>query len=163
MDGVGSEPNRAESRRVNDLTAERFLADYKIRVDHEVPFGEVDMLQHVNNVAYAEWAERIRSIFFADVIGEDIRSERGMIIARHDLHYLAPVAYREKLAIGGRITRWGTKSFEFETVVWSYASERAVFRAVATLVAYDYRRTCSIAVPGEWRERVAAFQGPLAS
>lgn len=128
-----------------------FDAAYRVQREHEVPFGEVDMLRHVNNAAYVEWAERIRSIYFADVFGEDITGERGMIIARHDLHYLAPVAYRERVVIGCRVVRFGTKSFEIETAVWSTDRAQIVFRALATLVAYDYTRGASIAVPPAWR------------
>lgn len=140
------------------MTADEFMQTYALTYEHEVEFGEIDMLRHVNNVRYAVWAESIRSIYLADVIGEDIWGRRGMIIARHDLHYEAPVRYRDRITVGGRISRIGTKSFDFETGVWVRARKARAFRAVATLVAYDYEAERSIAIPEAWRTKITAFE-----
>jgi acyl-CoA thioester hydrolase len=125
--------------------------------EHEVEFREIDLLRHVNNIRYAEWAETMRSLYFDDVFGSSFFDDQSVIIARHDLHYDAPVAYRERVLVGGGVERWGTKSFDFVTVVFSLSAARQVFHATATLVAYDYRRNATIAVPPVWRERVAAL------
>lgn len=140
------------------MTAEEFAHTYALTYEHEVEFGEIDMLRHTNNVRYAVWAETIRSVYLADVIGEDIWGRQGMIIARHDLHYEAPVRYRDRLTIGGRITRLGKKSFDFETAVWVQARALRAFRAVATLVAYDYESERSIHLPEDWRTKIIAFE-----
>lgn len=115
------------------------------------------MLAHVNNVRYCEWAEHVRCTYFANVIGEDITGTTGVILAKHDMQYLKMVRYREKVIIGGRVTRWGGKSFDFVTEVWSEGLAHCVFRSTAVLVAYDYSAATTIAVPGEWRRRVAQF------
>lgn len=115
------------------------------------------MLAHVNNVRYVEWAETIRCNYFADVIGADITGSTGAILAKHELEYLNMVRYREIVIIGGRVVRWGSKSFDFRTEVWSAAQSRCVFRSTAVLVAYDYAAGASIVVPEEWKRRVEAF------
>jgi acyl-CoA thioesterase FadM len=118
------------------------------------------VLGHVNNVRYCEWAEHVRCTYFADVIGEDITGSTGAILAKHDLQYLNMVRYREKIVIGGRVTRWGGKSFDFVIEVWSEALAQCVFRSTAVLVAYDYAAATTIAVPAVWRERVTEFDSP---
>lgn len=113
------------------------------------------MLGHVNNVRYCEWAEHARCTYFADVIGEDITGSTGAILAKHDMQYLNMVRYREHVVIGARISRWGGKSFDFETVVWSEDEARCVFRSTAVLVAFDYAAQATIAVPAQWKVRVS--------
>jgi acyl-CoA thioesterase FadM len=81
--------------------------------------------------------------------------DESVIIARHDQHYDAPVGYRDRVLVGGRVERLGTKSFDFVTWVWSIDDERIVFRSLAVLVAYDYATNASIAIPPAWRERLA--------
>lgn len=120
-------------------------------------FREIDVLGHVNNVRYCEWAEHARCIYFADVIGENIAGATGAILAKHDMHYLNMVRYRENVIIGGRITRWGGKSFDFVTEIWSETLSRCVFRSTAVLVAYDYSAASTIAVPEHWRGRAEEF------
>jgi len=114
------------------------------------------MLRHVNNIRYADWAEWLRSRYFEDVMGFHVLEDESVIIARHDMHYDAPVAYRDRVLIGGAVERLGTKSFDFATWVWSLDDERVVFHSLAVLVAYDYRANASIVIPTAWRERLAA-------
>ncbi len=140
------------------MTREEFEATYTLRFEHEVAFGEIDMMRHVNNVCYAVWAERIRTVYFGDVLGREILSSEGIILAQHDMTYEATVGYRERVLVGGRVMRWGTKSFDFETAVLVPARERRAFRSKALLVAYDYEANRSIPIPAVWRERVAAFE-----
>ncbi|HTW83261.1 MAG TPA: acyl-CoA thioesterase [Candidatus Sulfotelmatobacter sp.] len=140
------------------MTLADFESTYALRREREVELGEIDMLRHVNNVRYAVWAETIRSLYFADVLGRDIAGSTGMILAKHELHYESPVKYRERVIVGGRLLRFGTKSFDFETAAWSIAQERRVFRSLATLVAFDYDVERSIAVPDAWRAAARDFE-----
>lgn len=140
------------------MTSEEFEATYTLRYEHEVQFGEIDMMRHVNNVRYAVWAETLRTVYFHDVLERDVTSSEGMILARHDMTYEAMVRYRERVTIGGRISRWGTKSFDFETAVFVPARALLAFRSLALLVAYDYYANRTIAIPAAWRTAVAAFE-----
>jgi acyl-CoA thioester hydrolase len=140
------------------MTREEFEATYTLRFEHKVEFGEIDMMRHVNNVVYAVWAERVRTSYFGDVLEREILSGEGIILAQHDMTYEATVGYREHVLLGGRVVRWGTKSFDFETAVLVPAREQRAFRSKALLVAYDYDAGQSIAIPAAWRERVAAFE-----
>lgn len=142
---------------MDTMTLESFRSAFRLNYVHEVEFREIDMLRHVNNVRYCEWAETIRCIYFADVIGEDLTGSTGAILAKHEMQYDNVVLLREKVIVGGRVARWGGKSFDFETHVWSLDRERRVFRSTAVLVAYDYVENRSIDVPPVWRERVEAF------
>ncbi len=121
-------------------------------------FADVDMLRHANNLAYARWAETLRTDYFADVLGETIGGERGIILARLEIVYEKPVAYREKVAIGGRVGRIGTKSFEFLSEVWSDDRGERCAKIACTLVAFDYVGNRTIPVPDEWRSKIDAFE-----
>jgi acyl-CoA thioester hydrolase len=123
-----------------------------------VPFGDVDMMRHVNNVAYLRWAETSRTEYFAEVLGEDILSTRGMILAKMGIDYLKPLVYRERVAIGCRVSRLGTKSFEIEHHVVSEDRDVVAATIGSTLVAFDYQSDRTIEIPARWREAIDAFQ-----
>ncbi len=125
-----------------------------------VPFSDCDMLRHVNNVAYVLWAEHIRCEYFIDVLGEDFMGERGMILAQLEVVYERPLLYRERVAIGCRVSRIGNKSFDFVCEVWSEDRELRSARLTTRMVAMNYETDRTIAVPDAWRERVAAFELP---
>ncbi len=136
------------------------LEAYRLRNLFRVPFSDIDMLGHANNTAYLRWAEAIRTEYLADVVGEFIGGERGMILAKITVTYESPIGYREPIAIGARVGRIGTKSFDFDHEIWS--DERGVRCATiaSTLVAMDYTTNTTIAVSEDWRARIAAYERP---
>jgi acyl-CoA thioester hydrolase len=126
-----------------------------------VPFADIDMMQHVNNVAYVRWAEMMRSEYFAQVMGVPINGDRGIIQASIDFTYERQLHYREKIAIGCRVPRLGTKSFDFEYEVWSVTNEHRAARGITAMVAYDFVARATIAIPQSWRDAIAAYEaGP---
>ncbi|GAC1548031.1 MAG: thioesterase family protein [Vulcanimicrobiaceae bacterium] len=134
------------------------LETYRLVNRFRVPFADIDMLGHANNTAYLRWAEAIRTEYLSDVLGEFIGGARGMILGRITAVYESPVGYREAVAIGCRVERVGTKSFDFAHEVWS--EDRAVrcTTIASTLVAMDYTTNATIAVPDDWRARIAAYE-----
>jgi acyl-CoA thioester hydrolase len=126
-----------------------------------VPFADVDMMQHVNNVAYIRWCETIRAEYFARVMNEPINGERGMIQANIHFTYERELHYREAAAIGIKISRVGTKSWDFSYEIWSESAGTRVAHGTTTVVAYDFVNRATIVIPQEWRDAIARFEtGP---
>ena len=141
------------------MTAQEFEATYAFRREREVEMSDLDVFRHVNNVRYAAWAESLRAAYVSDVLRRDMfAAGPGVILARHDLTYDVPLVWRERLRLGARLLRFGTKSFDIEMVVWSELQQRRAFRSLATLVAYDHGAGTSILVPLAWREAALAFE-----
>jgi acyl-CoA thioester hydrolase len=134
------------------------LEDFRLIDRFLVPFHAVDMLRHVNHAEYVVWAETSRARYMTEVLASDITGRFGGIIAKLVVDYERQLEYLEPVAIGCRVSRFGTKSFDMMHEVWT---ERAGTRAAvltATMVAFDYTANASIPVPPQWRERVAAFE-----
>jgi acyl-CoA thioester hydrolase len=126
-----------------------------------VPFADIDMMQHVNNVAYIRWAEMMRSEYFAQVMNEPINGERGIIQVTIDFTYERQLHYRERIAVGCRISRIGTKSWDFEYEIWSETHDHRAARSITTVVAFDFVSQTSIPIPQTWRDAIAAYErGP---
>ncbi|MBV8155767.1 MAG: thioesterase family protein, partial [Candidatus Eremiobacteraeota bacterium] len=121
----------------------------------------IDMMQHVNNVAYIRWCEMMRSEYFAQVMNLPINGERGIIQANIHFTYERQLRYRESIAIGCRISRIGTKSWDFEYEIWSVTHGHRAAAATTTMVAYDFVLQRTIVVPQEWRDAIGAYEaGP---
>jgi acyl-CoA thioester hydrolase len=126
-----------------------------------VPFADIDMMQHVNNVAYIRWTEMMRAEYFARVVGGTINGEQGMIQATINFTYERQLSYREHIAVGCKIPRIGTKSFDFSYEVWSEDQNHRAAHGITTMVAFDFVQNRTIALPESWRSAIAAFEaGP---
>lgn len=140
------------------------LEGYRYIDRFRVPFFEIDMLRHTNHIAYIRWAETARCAYFAEVLGEDITGRRGCIAARLEVDYRAPLEWREEVAVGCRISRFGNKSFDTEYEIWSQTAGTLAAYIFMKCVAYDYTKGASIVVPDEWRTLVAEYEPlPLAT
>lgn len=137
------------------------LEGFPLVMHFHVPFSDCDMLQHVNNVAYIRWCEIVRTEFFARVMGEDIRSDRGIIQANINFNYERQIEYRESIIVGVRVSRFGTKSMDFHYEIWSETHGHRAAHGTTAVVAYDFVNHRTIEVPQTWRDAVAASEaGP---
>ena len=126
-----------------------------------VPFADIDMMQHVNNVAYIRWAEMMRSEYFARVMNEPINGARGIIQATINFTYERQLHYRECIAVGCRISRIGNKSWDFAYEIWSETHGHRAAYGITTVVAYDFIAQATIQIPQSWRDAIAAYEaGP---
>ena len=137
------------------------LDGYPLVSRFSVPFADIDMMQHVNNVAYIRWAEMMRAEYFAQVMKGPINGERGMIQATIAFTYERQLKYRECIAVGCRVPRIGTKSFDFEYEIWSETHDYRAAHGITTVVAYDFVASASIVIPADWRNAIAEYEsGP---
>jgi acyl-CoA thioester hydrolase len=123
-----------------------------------VAFRDIDMMQHANHTAYVRWAEAQRSDYFIENFHDVVNGDRGMILVRIDFVYERQIRLREQIAMGCRIARVGTRSFDFAYEVWSEDAGARCATGVTTMVAYNYPAEASISVPSEWREAIRAYE-----
>jgi acyl-CoA thioester hydrolase len=134
------------------------LTDFQCITRFQVPFCDIDMLQHVNNASYVVWVETVRCNYFAEVLKESLVGTNGVILARLELDYEQPLDYREEVTVGCRISRIGRKSFDFAYEIWSETRQLRAARGVSAMVAYDYKAKASIVIPERWREIITAYE-----
>jgi acyl-CoA thioester hydrolase len=118
-----------------------------------VRFRDVDAMGHVNNAVLATYVEQARIEYLRHLGVLDGPLFMGMILARLEIDFLAPTQPGGEVEVGVRASRSGNKSFQLDYELRQ--DEREVARASTVLVAYDYERSRSMPLPGEWRERLA--------
>lgn len=134
------------------------LEDFPLVSRFSVPFADVDMMRHVNNVAYIRWTETMRSEYFAQVMKVPVNGDHGMIQATINFTYERQLLYREQIVIGCKIPRIGTKSFDFYYEIWSETHGHRAAHGITTMVAFDFIGNRTIAVPQSWREAIAEYE-----
>lgn len=140
------------------------LAPERCSVVH-VPlrWSDMDAYGHVNNVqflrlledarihAFSEWFGRKRS-----VLGE------GIIVARHEIEYRAPLVFRiEPVEIAMWVTRLTGASYDVGYEVRDGGRDSTTYAlAETTLVGYDFEAARPRRLQEVDRENLSAFLGP---
>jgi acyl-CoA thioester hydrolase len=115
----------------------------------DVRFRDLDGMGHVNNAVFLTYMESARIAYLA-TLGAGSNPQEHLILARMEVDFRSPIALGERVEVGVRPGRLGTKSFELEYDV--RADGRLAAEARSVLVGYDYTRGESVAIPAEWRE-----------
>ncbi|UCH27778.1 MAG: acyl-CoA thioesterase [Trueperaceae bacterium] len=118
----------------------------------QVRFHDTDALGHLNNTAYAAYAELAR-VDFIRAQG----SESGMFILAHlSIDFRRQVRFGEAVSVLTAVERIGTSSLTLSHTVQSDGEVAADCRSV--LVFFDYLSDRSRPIPEALRERLERFK-----
>jgi acyl-CoA thioester hydrolase len=118
----------------------------------QVRFHDTDALGHLNNTAYAAYAELARVDFLRSQ-----GTEAGTFILAHlSIDFRKQVRFGEAVSVLTRVERIGTSSLTLAQAVQSDGEVAADCRSV--LVFFDYPSDRSKRLPDELRERLERFK-----
>jgi acyl-CoA thioester hydrolase len=128
------------------------------RVD--VAWGDVDRMQHVNNVVFFRWMETVRTFYF-----EQIEFERHVaegvypILASIRCDYRAQLRYPDTISVECSITKLGRSSATHAYRVMSEGQKKVVAEGEGTWVCFDYRAQKSLALPAPLVAAMERYEG----
>ncbi len=133
---------------------------HKCRIN--IRFKDVDKMGHVNNANHLTYFEMARMSYFQEVINEKIDWNRqGVILARNEVDYKAPILLEDEVWVYIRTARFGSSSLDMEYVVTRKGEGGTQIAATgrSVLVCFDYVANSKMTVPAVWKEKAAAFEG----
>ena len=128
----------------------------------EVPYGDIDGMGHLNNVAYLRYLEWARSKYWLAMRGEVDFWKIDFVVARSEIDYRSSAHMGEVLTVDVHVSRMGNSSFDFSYRVIG-PDGRLVAEAKTTQVCYDWERRASKSLSDERRCEIERFeaQAPL--
>ena len=111
------------------------LSDYPHHMIENIRFADLDVQNHVNNVAIATYFESGRVGFSRDpVLGFSVPGA-GIALRRIEIDYLAQMTFPGQVTIATRVKRLGTTSLALDHAL--FVGETCTATAVSTLVLLD--------------------------
>ena len=137
------------------------LSNFQHILEVPVRFMDMDALQHVNNARYLNFLEESRIAYSQELLDVfNSIQELNVLVARVEIDFLRPVLFGEKLQVYTRISKLGTKSFTFESVVTT-TNEKGEFpaaKALQTLVAFDPETHKTTVISPKLRARIIEIE-----
>jgi acyl-CoA thioester hydrolase len=138
-------------------------ASAPVTIVQPVVWGELDAYGHVNNAVFLRWFETVRFHYFelTGVTALHRVENKGPILARSEIDFLAPVEFPDDVWLSVRVTKIGNTSFTMENAVWSSRQAKLVARGHNVIVMLDYGAGgTKIRVPEPIRAAIRALEGP---
>jgi acyl-CoA thioester hydrolase len=121
------------------------------RTDIQVRFNDTDMLGHLNNTAYALYAEQARVEFFRSLGMGRI----ALILAHISLDFRKQVTFGDKVYVETKVGKVGNSSVTLLQNVVANGERAAEIKSV--VVVFDYEAQKPKAIPGELRMRLEDY------
>jgi acyl-CoA thioester hydrolase len=128
-----------------------------VKIALEVPYGDIDAMGHLNNVAYMRYLEWARQKYWLAMRGTDDFWKIDFVVARAEIDYRASAHMGDVLEIEIHVSRMGRSSFEFSYRVTG-AGGALLADAKTTQVCYDWETRSSKPLSDERRREIEAFE-----
>ncbi|GLT14279.1 acyl-CoA thioesterase [Vibrio algivorus] len=117
------------------------LDGFPVVTEIPVAWGEMDALQHVNNVTYFRYFETARIDYFKHIdLMENIAiTQIGPVVAETSCRYKMPVTFPDTLLVGTKITDLQDDRFTMKYQIVSKKLNKITTLGSATVVMFDFK------------------------
>ncbi len=125
----------------------------------QIRFNDIDALGHINNNVYLSYFDLGKITYFDNLKASYVSWTDGMIVvARIEVDFIAPVFYKEKIAVETKITKVGNKSAVFLQQVRNTLTNEIKCRSTSVVVAYNPKTMTAMPIPEIWRNGMSEFE-----
>ncbi|EMI4227034.1 thioesterase family protein [Vibrio vulnificus] len=143
---------------------ELLLQDFPVVTEINVAWGEMDALQHINNVVYFRYFETARIEYFnkINLMDEIKRNQIGPVLSETQCRYRIPVTFPDTLLIGSRVSEVGEDRFTMEYQVVSKKMGKVTTTGSATVVMFDFKNQSKAQLPAVLRDAISSIEAKKA-
>lgn len=118
-----------------------FIEQHPIHTKINVAWGEMDALQHVNNVVYFRYFETARIDFFNQInLLEDLQKTGvGPVISENNARYKRPVTFPDTVLVGVTISDIKADRFMMHYNVFSQAQNALTTIGSSQVVMFNFK------------------------
>lgn len=138
------------------------LKGYKVISTVKVQWGDMDAMQHVNNVVYVKWGETARIDYFIalGVFSNDPDAIKfAPILGFQSVKYIMPVVYPDTIWIGTRIEEIKADRIVLKSYYYSENKKQLVAIKTQEVIPFDYKTQMKIPVPKEIILKINVLEG----
>ncbi len=137
------------------------LGRYPVSVTIPIAWGDMDALQHVNNVTYARWIETARVAYFTRIrLMCPLRPDGvGPIVARLAIDYERALFYPDTVRVDATVRAIGRTSLTMGYRIWSLGQNAEVALGEDVIVVLDYGTGRKAPVDDGLRAAILGLEG----
>ena len=136
------------------------LKDFTFMIDLNIEWGDMDALQHVNNIEYFKCFQTARIAYFEKIDSESVMGETRVssILASTQCKFIYPLAYPDNISVGVRVDSMADQYFTMKYAVVSQKHQRLAAIGDAKVVVFDYVNNKKVSIPDEIRKTIIDFE-----
>jgi len=138
----------------------KLLYEFAFQLEMDVEWGDMDALQHVNNVEYFKYFQKARIAYFEKNNSDNLFTESRIstILASTQCKFIYPLKYPDTIVIGARVDSIANEYFTMKYAVISNNNQRLVAVGDAKVVMFDYEKNKKASIPEVIKERIIELE-----
>ena len=138
----------------------KLLDEFAFQLEMDVEWGDMDALQHVNNVEYFKYFQKARIAYFEKNNSDNLFTESRIstILASTQCKFIYPLKYPDTIVIGARVDSIANEYFTMKYAVISNNNQRLVAVGDAKVVMFDYEKNKKASIPEVIKERIIELE-----
>ena len=139
---------------------DKLLSEFSFITQMNVEWGDMDALQHVNNVEYFRYFQKARIAYFEKNNSDNLFTESRIstILASTQCKFIYPLKYPDTIVIGARVDLIANDYFTMKYAVISNNNQRLVAIGDAKVVMFDYEKNKKPSIPEVIKERIIELE-----
>ncbi len=120
---------------------DKFIAQHPANTEISVAWGEMDALQHINNVVYFRYFETARIDFFNQInLLADLQTNKiGPVLSDNHARYKRPVTFPDTLLVGVKVSDIQADRFMMHYTVFSKAQQAVTTLGHSQVVMFNFK------------------------
>ena len=138
----------------------KLLDEFAFQLEMDVEWGDMDALQHVNNVEYFKYFQKVRIAYFEKNNSSMLFSESRIstILASTQSKFIYPLFYPDTISIGARVESMANDYFIMKYAVISNKNQRLAAIGDTKVVMFDYEKNSKTPIPKEIKKRIIEYE-----
>ena len=136
------------------------LKNYPVIIEFPVAWGEMDAMNHVNNIVYFRYFESARIAYFEkmDLMSYMTETGLGPILGEISCKFKIPLSYPDKVLIGVKVVSIEEDRFIMNHIVVSAKHQKVAAEGDGVIVTFDYREGKKVIVPEIVKQRISDIE-----
>ena len=136
------------------------LKDFTVVVDLNIEWGDMDALQHVNNIEYFKYFQVARIAYFEKIDSESVMGETRVssILASTQCKFIYPLAFPDQITVGVRVESLARQHFIMKYAVISQKHNRLAALGDGKIVMFDYINNIKADIPDGVRSAIIGLE-----
>lgn len=128
-----------------------FREQFPVVLTLPVQWGDMDALQHVNNVVYLRWFESARIAYMDRIqfMSRMVSEQIGPILASSSVRYRIPLEYPDSVLVGASVQEFESTQLIQSYGVFSTEKNAVVTTGEARIVMYSFAENRKVSIPDD--------------
>lgn len=133
---------------------------FKSSLNIQIRFSDIDAIGHINNNIYFSYFDLGKAHYFENLKSSYVSWTDGLIVVAHlEVDFIAPVFYKESIAVESKIIKVGNKSAVFLQQIRNILTDEIKCRCTSVIVAFNPTTNKGMVIPDIWKRGMSEFEG----